>query len=49
MGFRNCPRMNTVFRDGKIPSIMVNGECAQISAHPCESALSTSDDHNFLV
>ena len=23
--------------------------CAQISAHPCESVASTSDDHNFLV
>ena len=23
--------------------------CAQISAHPCESAASTLDDHNFLV
>ena len=22
--------------------------CAQISAHPCESAASTLDDHNFL-
>ena len=25
------------------------GGCAQISAHPCESAASTSDGHNFLV
>ena len=23
--------------------------CAQISAHPCESAASSLDDHNFLV
>ena len=23
--------------------------CAQISAHPCESAASTLNDHNFLV
>ena len=23
--------------------------CAQILAHPCESAASTSDNHNFLV
>ena len=23
--------------------------CAQISAHPCESAASTSEDHNFLA
>ena len=23
--------------------------CAHISAHPCESAASTLDDHNFLV
>ena len=23
--------------------------CAHISAHPCESAASTSDDYNFLV
>ena len=23
--------------------------CAQISAHPCESALSTLESHNFLV
>ena len=23
--------------------------CAQIFAHPCESAASTLDDHNFLV
>ena len=23
--------------------------CAQISAHPCKSAASTSDDHNFLI
>ena len=23
--------------------------CGQISAHPCESAASTSDDHNFPV
>ena len=23
--------------------------CAQISAHPCKSAASTLDDHNFLV
>ena len=23
--------------------------CAQISAHPCESIVSTSDDHNFPV
>ena len=28
-----------------------NGQrgCAQISAHPCELAVSTSDDHNFPV
>ena len=25
------------------------GGCARISAHPCESTASTSDDHNFLV
>ena len=24
-------------------------ECAQISAHPCESAASTLDGHNFFV
>ena len=23
--------------------------CAQISAHPCELAMSTLDDHNFIV
>ena len=23
--------------------------CAQICAHPCESAVSTLDDHNFLI
>ena len=23
--------------------------CAEISAHPCELAMSTLDDHNFLV
>ena len=33
----------------KISSRMENGECAQISAHPCKSTASTSDDHNFLV
>ena len=38
-----------MFRDGKIMSRMANGECAQIFAHPCESAASTLDGHNFLV
>ena len=38
-----------MFRDGKILSRMANGECAQISAHPCESAASISDGHKFLV
>ena len=38
-----------MFRDGKISSIMANGGCAQISAQRCESAVSTSDNHNFLV
>ena len=38
-----------MFWDGKIPSRMANGECAQISAHLCESVVSTSDGHNFLV
>ena len=38
-----------MFQDGKILSIMANGECAQISAHPCESTASTSDGHNSLV
>ena len=36
-----------MFHDGKIQSRMVNG--AQISAHPCESAATTSDGHNFLI
>ena len=38
-----------MFQDGKIPSIMANGGCTQISPHLCESAASTLDDHNFLV
>ena len=38
-----------MFWDGKIPSIMEKGGCAQISAHPCESAASALDDHSFLV
>ena len=35
--------------DSKIPSRMEKRGCAQISTHPCESAVSTLDDHNFLV
>ena len=38
-----------MLRDGKISSIMANGGCTQISAHPCELTASTSDGHNFLV
>ena len=50
MGFRDCPRLNTVFWDDK-KNPEQNGKrgCAQISAHPCESAVSTLDGHNFLV
>ena len=49
MGFQDCPRPNTVFWDGKNPEQNGKRGCAQISAHPCESALSTLDGHNFLV
>ena len=38
-----------MFQDGKIPSRMANGGCAQISAHHCESIASTSDNQNFLI
>ena len=50
MGFRDCPRLNSVFWDGK-KNPEQNGKrgCAQISAHPCESAVSTLDGYNFLV
>ena len=37
-----------MFRDDKIPSIMANGGVPKFP-HPCESAPSTSDGHNFLV
>ena len=49
MGFRDCPRPNTVFCDGKNPEQNGKRECAQISAHPCESTVSILDSHNFLV
>ena len=49
MGFRDCSRPNTVFWDGKNPEQNGKRGCAQISAHPCESAVSTLDGHNFLV
>ena len=49
MGFWDCPRPNTVFWDGKNPEQNGKRGCAQISAHPCESAVSTLDGHNFLV
>ena len=37
-----------------VPELSKSGQngkwgCARISAHPCESAASTLDDHNFLV
>ena len=49
MGFQDCPRPNTVFWDGKNPEQNGKRRCAQISANPCESAVSTLDGHNFLV
>ena len=49
MEFRDCPRPNTVFWDGKNPEQNGKWGCAQISTHPCESAVPTLDDHNFLV
>ena len=49
MGFWGYPRPNTVFWDGKNPEQNGNWECAQISAHPCESVVSILDSHNFLV
>ena len=49
MGFQDCTRPNTVFWDGKNPEQNGKRGCAQISAHPCESAVSTLDGHNFLV
>ena len=38
-----------MFWNGKISSKMANGGVPKISAHPCESAASTLDGHNFLV
>ena len=38
-----------MFWYGKILSRMANGGVPKISAHPCESAASTLDGHNFLV
>ena len=38
-----------MFRDSKNPEQNGKQGCAQISSHPCESAASTSDGHNFLV
>ena len=49
MGFRDCPRPNTVFWDDKNPEQNGKWRCAQIFAHPCESVVSTLDGHNFLV
>ena len=49
LGFRDCSKPNTVFWDGKNPEQNGKRGYAQISAHPCESAVSTLDDHNFLV
>ena len=48
-GFRTVRDITLCSRTATIPSRMANGECAQISAHPCESVASTSDNHNFLV
>ena len=48
-GFRDCPRPNAVFRDSENPEQNGKRGCAQISAHPCNSIASTSNDHNFLV
>ena len=49
IGFWDCPKKNIVFQDSKIPSRMANGGMPKFFAHPCESAVSTLDDHNFLV
>ena len=49
MGFQDYTRPNTVFWDDKNPEQNGKRGCAQISAHPCESAVSTLDGHNFLV
>ena len=40
--FHRVLRLSTVFQDSK-------RGCAQISAHPCESAASTSDGHKIPV
>ena len=49
MGFWDCPKPNIMFRDKKNPEQNGKRGCAQISAHPYESAASTLDGHNFLV
>ena len=48
-GFRDCSRSNIVFWDGKIPRRMTNKGVPEFSHHPCESAVPTSDGHNFPV
>ena len=38
-----------MFWDSENPEQNGKRGCAQISAHPCNSIASTSNDHNFLV
>ena len=49
MRFRDCSKPNIMFQDSK--NLEQNGKrgSAQISAHPCESAASILDNHNFPV
>ena len=51
MRFWDCSKSNIVLWDNKKKNPKQNGKrgCAQISVHPCESATSTLDGHNFPI
>ena len=49
MRFWDYLKPNIMFWDSKNPKQNGKWGCAQISAHPCESAASTLIDHNFPV
>ena len=49
MGFLGLSKIEHCVSGQQNPEQNGKRGCAQISAHPCESAASTLDDHNFLV
>ena len=49
MGFWDCPKLNIVFQESKIPSKMANGGMSKFPHPLVNRSRQLLDDHNFLV